>query len=838
MNNNKFNINNLVGALLRRLFFIVLVIVLVACNKESKQQQVEILRDQYGTPHVFADSNYGVYFGYGYAVATDRLFQMEMLKRTVNGRVAEVLGKDFISLDTLIRTSYDHRAVRTQLDNLPHEDKEILQAYADGFSKRVQEVLQDKQSLPKEFVDYDFAPENWDAYDVAMIFVGAIAHRYSDFNSELDNLKLLQSLTAKHDEETAWNIFNASKWLTDPESPTTVPRNNQQTKQSNVEKPDYLQLANQHLPTKRIVLNDDGAFYGTSDQPLAKQKQLQNWAEKGFTDPQFSPASNFWAVNKKLQDAKGVLVNGPQFGWGLPSYVYGIGLHGGDFNVVGNTLLGLPSLLFAHNNVVSWGSTAGLSDQVDVYIEQLNEANPEQYFHNGKYKSFESWDEVIKVRDADDVIVKARRSVHGMVVQMDMENGVAYSRARAWEGGELASLMAWVNIPKQQTLDGIKTVLSEFTCNINFYYMDVNGSLGYTHGGRYPLRTEKHDSRLPAPGTGEQDWQGFRPYSDNPTIRNPQQGYIMNWNNRPEAGWISIDLWSYTWARADRSIHIIKELESKSRLNVDDVWQINERVSYDDVSGSFLLPYLQQAWEGESKSEIVTNAMDTLTAWDQEWRVDVQGQYGAAELIIDTWMKHLFDEALKDDVGEESYAFYSATQNPNNVLGPSMFTSIGAKVLLRNMDKISNSQKPDYDFFNGQDYNRVLRNTFSSAVQLLVAEHGEDMSQWKLAAAPMQWKPYNFRGVPQASKEHVLQASAYMNRGSENNLFVVDGQNFTAYDVIPPGQSGHINADGTLSAHYDDQLNMFIDYQYKPVPFTRQQVEELTVSRKVISIME
>ena len=670
-----------------------------------------------------------------------------------------------------------------------------------------------------------------------MIFVGAIAHRYSDFNSELDNLKLLKQLTIKHGEEIAWNIFNASKWLTDPDSPTTVPRNNLQDKQTDLYKPDYLQLSDANdVATKRIVLNSDGSFYGISNQPDAQKLLYQMWATRGFVDPEFAPASNFWAVNKKLEDAKGVLVNGPQFGWGLPSYVYGIGLHGGDFNVVGNTLLGLPSLLFAHNNVVSWGSTAGLSDQVDVYIEQLDENNHELYLHNGEYKSFESWDEVIKVRGKGDVTVKSRRTVHGMVVQMDANNNRAYSRARAWEGGELASLMAWVNMAKQKNLDGIQNSLSAFTCNINFYYMDVNGNLAYTHGGRYPLRNEQHDPRLPAPGTGEMDWQGFRPYSDNPTVRNPEQGYIMNWNNRPEANWISIDLWSYTWARADRATHIINELESKQSLSVNDIWQVNEDVSYDDVSGSFLLPFLEQAWDGLSKSDEVSFALRILDDWDQEWRVDVQGQYGAAELIVDNWMQELFAETLKDDIGEESYALYSATQNPNNALGPSMYTSIGAKVLIRNLDRITRNQTPDYDFFNGQDYKQILRDTFSSTVQKLIERHGEDMDSWKLKAAPMQWKPYNFRGVPQASTENLLQAVSYMNRGSENNLFVVDGQSFTAYDVIPPGQSGHINPDGTLSANYNDQLQMFVDYDYKPVPFTRQQIKELAVSTQIISI--
>ena len=151
-------------------------------------ENIQIFRDEYGTPHVVADSNYGVYFGYGYAVATDRMFQMEMLRRTVEGKVSEVMGGDFLELDKHIRSGFDHRAVKKQLSALERSDLEILEGYADGFSKRVRHVLREKDTLmAREFTEFGFVPQEWTAYDVAMIFIGSIAHRYSDFNSELDN---------------------------------------------------------------------------------------------------------------------------------------------------------------------------------------------------------------------------------------------------------------------------------------------------------------------------------------------------------------------------------------------------------------------------------------------------------------------------------------------------------------------------------------------------------------------------------------------------------------------------------------------------------------------------
>lgn len=803
-------------------------------KKSTANSSATIYRDNYGTPHVVADSNYGVYFGFGYAVATDRLFQMEMLKRTVQGRVAEVLGAEFLELDKHIRTAYDHRAIKRQLADLSEQDREVLDAYAVGFSTRVNEVLKDQATLlPAEYSEFDFLPETWTTYDVVMIFVGSIIHRYSDFNSELDNLSLLNNLAQQHGLDKAKAIFNASKWVVDPSSPTTVPGGAEQVSLAPVEKAQPQLNGHSSLHTRRVVLDDIGRFIGTTDQDKHKQALDTQIATRGFVSPEFAPASNYWSVTgAKLSNADGALVNGPQFGFGLPSYVLGIGLHGGDFNVVGNTLLGLPSILFAHNGNIAWGSTAGLSDQVDVFQEQLVEGKDDYYWHNKKAKPFDTWDETIQVKNAEPVVVAAKRSVHGMVITSDAANNIAYARARAWEGQELASLLGWIELSKQKDLDSAQSVLASVAANINFYYMDVNGNHGYTHGGRYPRRVKEHDSRLPAKGTGELDWLGYQPYSENPTVRNPEQGYIVNWNNRPEAGWLATDLWSYTWSKADRVSHIIAELDSRDIFSVEDIWSIAEKVAYDDVSATFLLPYLFDITSFDGNSD---EAIKILQAWDREWRPHNDGRYGAAELIVERWTQTLFNTVLKDDVGAEKFGLYAATNNPNHSLGPSMVSSVGAKVILRNLQTLS-KQGNDYDFFNGIDSALVLKQTFDKAVTELVTEHGNELDTWALPAAEMVWKPYNFRGVPQASVNKLVKLPAYINRGSENNFFIARDGRFEAYDVIPPGQSGFVSKDGAESPHLFDQMKLFSEFKYKLIPFSINNVESTSVSQKTVDI--
>ena len=324
--------------------------------------------------------------------------------------------------------------------------------------------------------------------------------------------------------------------------------------------------------SSRVDFDESGRFAGLTSDPRVAQSQRVKLAGQGFTtSPGYTGASNYWAV-RGLEDARAVLVNGPQFGFSTPGYVYGIDLHGGDFNVV-----------------------------------------------------------------------------------------------------------------------------------------------GYVHAGRYPQRVAGHDPRLPVPGDGRFDWASLRPYSDNFTI-------------------------------------------------------------------------------------------------------------------MEAWVRRLLADILKDDVGEEMFHLYSATNYPHGPLGPSIPNPPGVKALVRNLDSLAADEKPDYEFFNGVEPAQLLRGALVASVAELEKAQGEDQSAWALESHPMRWKPYNFRGAPQASESSGHKLPGYLNRGSENNQFVATGEGIVAKDVIPPGQSGFVGNDAKASAHYSDQMSLYTDYGYKEVPFTLEEVKAAAVS--------
>ena len=334
-------------------------------------------------PHVYAATVHGIFYGYGYAVAQDRLFQMEMARRATQGKTAEVLGPSMVAFDKSIRGNFSPERIQRQLAAMSPEDRQILDGYAAGMNAWIARVRAEPGRLmPKEFNDLEFQPSDWTAYDVAMVYVGTMANRFSDANSEIDNLALLTALKDRHGEARAMQIFNQLRWMTDSRAPVTVPEEEGSYRPgvatSGAAAPgasalSYALPRYDGTPPMLERVPRDPQTRGVLDGPpdALRERLLAQFAESGQPGIAGWPTtSNIWLVGRDhARDARAILLNGPQFGWWNPAYIYGIGLHGAGFDVVGNTPFAYPSVLFGHNAHVAWGSTAGFGDDVDIYAE-------------------------------------------------------------------------------------------------------------------------------------------------------------------------------------------------------------------------------------------------------------------------------------------------------------------------------------------------------------------------------------------------------------------------------------------------------------------------------------
>lgn len=349
---------------MKRLFAVLIVLGLALglsqasiAGKFGETGQVTIKRDTYGVPHIYAQKVYGLFFGYGYAIAQDRLFQLEMIKRSTQGRVSEVLGADHLAFDIDIRKNFKPESIKAQIKNLKKKERDVLEGYAAGINAYLEEIQASPGLLmPKQFIDFGFEPEPWTAYDVAMIYVGTMINRFGDLNTELVNLSMLQTLITMHGQETAWDIFDQLiPTVTLNGAPTTIPEGewNNVTHGKNKGLKNGLTLANVQVSQEQLIPDESN----------------------------LAAFSNCVLIGKEKADgAKAILVGGPQFGYFNPSYVYSVGLHGAGFDVVGNAPFGYPVIMFGHNKHIAWGSTYGAGDHIDIYIETLNPENPYEYW--------------------------------------------------------------------------------------------------------------------------------------------------------------------------------------------------------------------------------------------------------------------------------------------------------------------------------------------------------------------------------------------------------------------------------------------------------------------------
>jgi penicillin amidase len=779
-------------------------------DKPKNNQSVVIYRDTYGVPHIYAKDTYGLFYGYGYSIATDRLFQMEMAKRTVLGTVAEVLGAAYVTFDRGVHSNYTPASIQQQYDALDQGHKDIFEGYAAGINTRIAEVLADQANLlPKQFTDYGFLPTQWGAFDVVMIFVGTMCNRFSDFPVGLSNLTLLNNLKLVHTLDDAMKIFNQLQWVNDPGAPTTIPAGTKTSSKKNHKQAAKYDFNYQNYISQRATAEMDRA---------SREKELLSSIGLGIL-AELAPTSNVWLLGKKkTYDGGSILQNGPQFGWWNPGYVYEVGLHGAGFDLVGNSPFGYPAILFGHNKHIAWGSTAGLGALVDIYQEQLNPSNPSQYLFNGQYLDMDKRTDTIYIKGGGQTTVDVYRTVHGFVISFDIPNGKAYSKKRTWEGHELESLIGWIDSTKAENYYQWRQAAEKMAITINWYYADRRGNIGYIHTGKYPIRQEDHDFRLPASGTGDMEWLGILRFDQNPQVYNPDQGYLTNWNNKPRSDWIGS-----SWGSADRVQVIIDEPEDKDKFTKEEAWDINKRISFIDLNIDYFLPFLEKAVQLPSATPQEIAAFQMLRDWDGYRRINPNNPTlyaDPAQTIFQKWLGVMLEKTLKDDLGASWGGSYQATGYPATPPTGSTNIQQGTKVLYHALLGNESTIPNNYDFFNGVDPLEVVLSALADTITALTTQYGtNDMNTWLLPVVQQEFFPTNFTGVPQAGAGEALFLPISMNRGTENHLIVLKPSGIEGEDVCPPGQSGFVAPNGTPSLHYQDQMDLYKDFELKPMLF-------------------
>jgi penicillin amidase len=576
------------------------------------QSQVEVYRDRWGIPHIYASNPHDLFFAQGYVHAQDRFWQMEFWRRIGSGRLAEILGESALDSDRFIRTLGWHRTATQELEQLDDEGRAVLEAYADGVNAY---VSTHRGRLGLEFTilgltGVKFDPEPWTPLNT-LTWAKVMAW---DLGGNMDAELLRAHIAAR--------LGNAAVGV----------------------------LIRPHPHDHPVIV----------PHPLTGAT-LETVPDAAFTIHVFGfgegVGSNNWVIaGSRTETGMPLLANDPHLSIQMPSIWYEIGLHcnpvGPDcpYNVVGASFASAPGVIIGHNDHIAWGVTNLGPDVQDLFIEQVNPQNPNQYEYQGQWLEMEIVREEIRVAGEDEpVVVNARLTRHGPIIN-DVVGGTEdewffgwQPLALSWTALQPGTLMRSILLlGKASTWDEFREALSYWDVpSQNFVYADVEGNIGYQAPGRVPIRASGNGS-MPVPGwSGEYEWVDYIPFDELPRTFNPPEGYIVTANNAvvgPDfPHFLGMD-----WDAGYRAQRIVELIEADPSLSLEDMQVIqgnNSPVYAEDV-----LPYLQGLPTNEPR---LAEALTLLRAWDGR---AVRDSAGAA--LFEAFCLHLTDLTFGDELGE------------------------------------------------------------------------------------------------------------------------------------------------------------------------------------------
>ncbi|MRU14429.1 penicillin acylase family protein [Roseovarius sp. A21] len=585
---------------------------------------VEIVRDNANVPHIFGQSDRDTFYGLGYAHAQDRLWQMVMLRRTVQGRLSEVFGPRTVKIDKTLRRFGLYRLARESVEAQDARTRAALDAYAAGVNARLQEINTEAlgRGAPEMFI-FNAPVAPWQPADsIAIIKLMAV-----QLSSHLENEVLhARASLALDDPERLKDIMPVA-----PGSGIAA-------------LPEYAALF-PHAGETRMAQAAD-----VTDHPLSPFKKRA-----------FAGASNAWAAAPARSASGGTLLaNDPHLGFSAPAIWYLARLELETGGVIGGTIPGVPAVMTGRSAKVGWAVTSSYMDDQDLYIEKLNPENPQEYLTPEGYKPFRTERSIIRIKDMDPVTLTLRWTENGPVLP-----GSHYDLAEVTPPGHVASL-AWTALsPRDTTMtaamglmragsvdDALEAGRLYVTPSQNLTLVDKD-QIAMKTIGAMPRRHAEHESRGRMPSRGwirENRWQGVSPFSANPEFRDPAGGLLGNTNNKTVDRPFPLHV-SYLWGDTQR-VYRWRRLMQSREVHTRDSF-IEAQLDTVSFTARSLLPLIgADLWfTGEAAPEGTPQrqrqrALELLSEWNGE-----MNEHLPEPLIYAAWLRALQERLIRDDLG-------------------------------------------------------------------------------------------------------------------------------------------------------------------------------------------
>jgi penicillin G amidase len=793
---------------------------------------VDIYRDSYGIPNIYAQTTHDLFFAQGYVHAQDRFWQMDFWRHIGSGRLSEMFGKSELETDTFLRTLGWARVAQQELDTMSADELALLQAYADGVNAYLADHKGSALSLEYavlKLLTPGYSPEPWQPLNT-LTWGKAMAWDLgsSRMDAEVEHAILMKTLSP----EQMADLF--------PSYPS-----------------DHPVIVN-HLPLGAIPSSSKGSLQANQAlvelAPAFQSLSATILKMKAILGPTGSGiGSNNWVIGgSRTSTGMPLLADDMHLAEQMPSIWYEVGLHckpeGADcpYNVVGYSFAGVPGVIVGHNEHIAWGFTNVGPDVLDLYIEKINPNNPNQYEVNGQWVDMTTVHETLQVAGTDPVELTVRYTRHGPVIwdnptdhqkvqdKWGLELPADFAIAIRWTALEPTNLFkAIFSYDTAQNWVEFRQAAADFAVpSQNTVYADVEGNIAYQTPGNIPIRQADHSGDYPVPGwTDDYEWQGYIPFDQLPYAYNPPEGYIATANNAvvgPE--------YAYNLTAEDlgfRAARIVQLIESAPGP-IDAAYI--QKIHGDDynASAAYMVPLLMQL---NLQDEHLIEVRDKLSGWDYQNHMDL-----AAPAVYNTFWRAVLARTFQDEL-------------------PKDYWPDGGDAWFEVMRRIT--QTPDSTWWDDKSTptvekrDDILTMAFSDTAAELDQTLGKDTSRWtwgdihtvifhnqslgSSGVAPIEAifnrGPYRTSGggsIVNATSWNAAETDptkAYQVAWLPSERMIVDMSNLSAsLSTNTTGESGH-----AFHPNYDDQIDLWRTIQYHPMLWDEQQVQSEAKAHLVLT---
>jgi len=734
------------------------------------RNDVTVRRDTRGIPYIDAASDPDLYFAQGYITASDRLWQMDLMRRLARGETAEIFGSSVLEEDKRWRRFGFAQIAEQSVNELSPALRSALDSYALGVNAYIATL--DERAMPVEFRILQYKPKEWRATDT--IVIGKI-------------LADALSTTWQHD------LVRASLKKLSPEKFADL---------TNLVTPYDVILFGNDAPRVTPVSGsnvtvDQSALMAASQDERLRASSL---ARVGLFADDLA-ASNNWVISgKRTADGKPILANDPHLSPTAPGVWYISHLSTPTLHVAGVTFPGVPGIVLGHNEHFAWGATNVGPDVQDVYLETLNE--------RGEYKTPKGWEnptirrEKILVRtnplktETNAVDYDVTETRNGVIVAE--ESGRKYALKWTARDPKNNEFEAFFGINRARNWTEFKNALKTYGgATQNFVYADVKGNIGWYAAGRIPIR-RVGDGSMPYDGsTNDGDWTGYIPFDELPNLYDPPNGLIVTANQRIAGTSYKYRQMSTRAASPWRARRIFDLLNSKARITMDDVRDLQ----YDTYS----IPLANLATEIVRSEGASSETKQLFRNWNGKMTAD-----STAALLADQIMGCLANSMAADLTGVPS----------------SIVRERVAAWAVR--EKVARWLPGEF-----KSYDELLRSCDEKKRAELSSKYGTDQSRWVWGNIWQARFPHPLAGVPLIGGQFATPAVPIDGSGQTPNVgshvsmrFIASPGNWDLTRlVIPLGENGDPS-----SAHFKDQFDAWRTGAAMTFPFSRPAVEKVAVN--------